>query len=113
MRASMCTIVDLWKTYFVEKRFWSFSPPPQCTHFFNDFSYLRAVGVNLPCHLVIVMGTSRWKPGSGNVQYSHNELQQMIGRAGRPQFDNSAAAGLFSVYSHALMLSNHDGGESK
>ena len=52
-----------------------------------------AVGVNLPAHLVIIKGTSQWNGMSGTQnEYSETEILQMIGRAGRPQFDNSATA---------------------
>lgn len=50
-----------------------------------------AVGVNLPCHLVIIKNTVSWQ-GSGCVEYSDLEIMQMLGRAGRPQFDTSASA---------------------
>lgn len=50
-----------------------------------------AVGVNLPCHLVIVKGTVGWQEG-GCKEYSELEMMQMLGRAGRPQFDDSATA---------------------
>ncbi|KAJ5971903.1 uncharacterized protein N7479_001821 [Penicillium vulpinum] len=50
-----------------------------------------AVGVNLPCHLVIIKNTVSWQDG-GCKQYSDLEVMQMLGRAGRPQFDESATA---------------------
>ncbi|GIK05896.1 sec63 protein [Aspergillus viridinutans] len=50
-----------------------------------------AVGVNLPCHLVIIKGTVGWQ-GGGCKEYSDLEMMQMLGRAGRPQFDDSAIA---------------------
>ena len=50
-----------------------------------------AVGVNLPCHMVIIKNTVGWQDG-GCKEYSDLELMQMLGRAGRPQFDNSAIA---------------------
>ncbi|RAH47164.1 putative DEAD/DEAH box DNA helicase (Mer3) [Aspergillus brunneoviolaceus CBS 621.78] len=50
-----------------------------------------AVGVNLPCHLVVIKGTVGWQ-GGGCQEYSDMEIMQMLGRAGRPQFDNSATA---------------------
>ncbi|KAJ1343260.1 hypothetical protein BSLG_002286 [Batrachochytrium salamandrivorans] len=43
-----------------------------------------AVGVNLPAHLVIIKGTSQYINGEYR-DYSDIDLQQMIGRAGRPQ----------------------------
>ncbi|PWY94468.1 P-loop containing nucleoside triphosphate hydrolase protein [Aspergillus sclerotioniger CBS 115572] len=50
-----------------------------------------AVGVNLPCHLVIIKGTAGWQEG-GCKEYSDLDIMQMLGRAGRPQFDDSATA---------------------
>ena len=50
-----------------------------------------AVGVNLPCHLVVLKGTVGFQEG-GLGEYSDLEVMQMLGRAGRPQFDDSAVA---------------------
>jgi ATP-dependent DNA helicase HFM1/MER3 len=50
-----------------------------------------AVGVNLPCHLVVLNGTIGYQDGS-ICEYSDLEVMQMLGRAGRPQFDDSAVA---------------------
>ncbi|KKK20097.1 hypothetical protein ARAM_000800 [Aspergillus rambellii] len=50
-----------------------------------------AVGVNLPCHLVIIKNTVGWQDGCCQ-EYSDLEIMQMLGRAGRPQFDDSATA---------------------
>lgn len=50
-----------------------------------------AVGVNMPCHLVIIKNTVGWQDG-GCKEYSDLEMMQMLGRAGRPQFDDSAVA---------------------
>ncbi|KAK6006025.1 hypothetical protein QM012_006435 [Aureobasidium pullulans] len=50
-----------------------------------------AVGVNLPCHMVIVKNTVIYEAGAIK-EYSDLEIMQMIGRAGRPQFDASALA---------------------
>lgn len=50
-----------------------------------------AVGINLPCHLVVLKGTVCFQD-SGLVEYSDLEVMQMLGRAGRPQFDDSAIA---------------------
>lgn len=50
-----------------------------------------AVGVNLPCHLVIIKNTLVYDQ-TGNKEYSDLEIMQMLGRAGRPQFDTSAIA---------------------
>lgn len=53
-----------------------------------------AVGVNLPCHMVIIKGTVSFQSGQtgGAKEYSDLEIMQMLGRAGRPQFDDSAVA---------------------
>jgi ATP-dependent DNA helicase HFM1/MER3 len=50
-----------------------------------------AVGVNLPCHLVIIKNTVTYTD-EGLQEYSDLEMMQMLGRAGRPQFDNRAVA---------------------
>lgn len=47
--------------------------------------------MNLPCHLVIIKNTVGWQDG-GCKEYSDLEMMQMLGRAGRPQFDDSAVA---------------------
>lgn len=53
-----------------------------------------AVGINLPCHMVIIKNTVTYSNnGNGGCkEYSDLEIMQMLGRAGRPQFDNSAVA---------------------
>ncbi|KAI0875769.1 hypothetical protein GGS24DRAFT_515020 [Hypoxylon argillaceum] len=50
-----------------------------------------AVGVNLPCHTVVLKGTNHYTD-DGPQEYSDLEVVQMLGRAGRPQFDTSAVA---------------------
>ncbi|KAJ9596387.1 hypothetical protein L9F63_012595, partial [Diploptera punctata] len=50
-----------------------------------------AMGVNLPAHLVIIKSTQHYVNGAYH-EYSETQILQMIGRAGRPQFDNSAVA---------------------
>ncbi|KAI0400252.1 hypothetical protein F4802DRAFT_501621 [Xylaria palmicola] len=50
-----------------------------------------AVGVNLPCHTVVLKGTNHYTD-DGPQEYSDLEVMQMLGRAGRPQFDNHATA---------------------
>lgn len=55
-----------------------------------------AWGINLPSHLVVIKGTEYFDPKTATyVPYSITELQQMIGRAGRPQFDSSGVALIF------------------
>jgi ATP-dependent DNA helicase HFM1/MER3 len=52
-----------------------------------------AVGVNLPCHMVIIKNTVTYQSNTlGCKEYSDLEIMQMLGRAGRPQFDESAVA---------------------
>ncbi|KAL2264567.1 hypothetical protein VTJ83DRAFT_7077 [Remersonia thermophila] len=50
-----------------------------------------AVGINLPCHTVILKGTVCFNDQKLE-EYSDLEVMQMLGRAGRPQFDDSATA---------------------
>jgi ATP-dependent DNA helicase HFM1/MER3 len=50
-----------------------------------------AVGVNLPCHTVVLKGTVTYQNDSIH-ELSDLEALQMLGRAGRPQFDDSANA---------------------
>lgn len=50
-----------------------------------------AAGVNLPAHLVIIKSTFQYGP-NGYEEYSELDLIQMMGRAGRPQFDTSGTA---------------------
>ena len=50
-----------------------------------------AVGVNLPCYLVVIKGTVSWAD-RGMQEYPDLEMMQMLGRAGRPQFESSACA---------------------
>jgi ATP-dependent DNA helicase HFM1/MER3 len=47
--------------------------------------------VNLPAHLVIICGTKYYRTG-GYEDLDSISIMQMIGRAGRPQFDTSAVA---------------------
>ncbi|KAJ3086392.1 DEIH-box ATPase, partial [Quaeritorhiza haematococci] len=47
-----------------------------------------AWGVNLPAHTVIIRGTQVYNPEKGRwVELSPQDVLQMLGRAGRPQFD--------------------------
>ena len=50
-----------------------------------------AVGVNLPCHMVIIKNTVSYQD-DGVKEYADLEIMQMLGRAGRPQFDSTAVA---------------------
>ena len=52
-----------------------------------------AWGVNFPAHLVIVKGTEYFDgPSKRYVDFPITDVLQMMGRAGRPQFDDSAVA---------------------
>ena len=50
-----------------------------------------ALGVNLPARLVIVKGTTAYKD-NGWEEYDELEMLQIMGRAGRPQFDRLGMA---------------------
>ncbi|XP_018893703.4 probable ATP-dependent DNA helicase HFM1 [Gorilla gorilla gorilla] len=50
-----------------------------------------AMGVNLPAHLVVIKSTMHYAGGLFE-EYSETDILQMIGRAGRPQFDTTATA---------------------
>ena len=61
-----------------------------------------AWGINLPAHTVIIKGTDVYMPEKGtNVDLSILDVQQIFGRAGRPQFDTSGDATL--ITSHDAM----------
>lgn len=52
-----------------------------------------ATGVNLPAHLVLVVGSRTWRGnGKGYEEIETSQLLQMIGRAGRPGLDSSGTA---------------------
>jgi ATP-dependent DNA helicase HFM1/MER3 len=75
-----------------------------------------AVGVNLPCHFVIIKNTASWSQG-GMKEYSDLEIMQMLGRAGRPQFDDSAVAVIMTrqekVRKYELLMSSQEVLESR
>ncbi|KAK7467467.1 ATP-dependent DNA helicase MER3 [Stygiomarasmius scandens] len=50
-----------------------------------------AVGVNLPAHTVIIRGVHAFQ-NNAVVEYSDLDVMQMMGRAGRPQFDKDGIA---------------------
>ena len=70
-----------------------------------------AVGINLPCHFVILKNTITYV-GGGTREYSDLEVMQMLGRAGRPQFDTSAVAVIMTrqemVQKYNLMVSGQE-----
>lgn len=75
-----------------------------------------AVGVNLPCHLVIIKNTVTYTD-EGLQEYSDLEMMQMLGRAGRPQFDDTAVAVIMTRQTKArryeIMVTGQDLLESK
>ncbi|XP_075471666.1 putative ATP-dependent DNA helicase HFM1 isoform X2 [Ascaphus truei] len=74
-----------------------------------------AMGVNLPAHLVIIKSTMHYASGMFQ-EYSETDILQMIGRAGRPQFDTTATAVIMTRLStrekYAQMLDGADTIES-
>ncbi|KAJ8087976.1 ATP-dependent DNA helicase MER3 [Marasmius tenuissimus] len=50
-----------------------------------------AVGVNLPAHTVVIRGVHTFQ-NNAMVEYSDLDVMQMLGRAGRPQFDKEGVA---------------------
>lgn len=75
-----------------------------------------AVGVNLPCHTIVLKGTSVYVD-NGLQECSDLEVMQMLGRAGRPQFDRSATAIIMTrssnVQKYEKMISGQEILESK
>jgi len=58
-----------------------------------------AWGVNLPAHAVIIKGTQIYNPEKGRwVELSPQDVLQMLGRAGRPQYD---------TYGEGIIITNH------
>ncbi|KAI0765441.1 Sec63-domain-containing protein [Fomes fomentarius] len=58
-----------------------------------------AWGVNLPAHTVIIKGTQIYNPEKGRwVELSSQDVLQMLGRAGRPQYD---------TYGEGVIITNH------
>ncbi|CAB4028021.1 probable ATP-dependent DNA helicase HFM1 [Paramuricea clavata] len=60
-----------------------------------------AMGVNLPAHLVIIKSTMQYVKGVFE-EYAESQILQMTGRAGRPQFDDSATAVIMTKYSNKM-----------
>lgn len=58
-----------------------------------------AWGVNLPAHTVIIKGTQIYSPAHGSwIELSSQDVLQMLGRAGRPQYD---------TYGEGIIITNH------
>lgn len=59
-----------------------------------------AWGVNLPAYAVIIKGTDIYDPNQTDSRdISILDVQQMFGRAGRPQYDSSGEATLMTDHS--------------
>ncbi len=58
-----------------------------------------AWGVNLPAYAVIIKGTDIYDPKQGTTNLSVLDVQQIFGRAGRPQFDTEGEATLMTDFS--------------
>ncbi|KAJ1973126.1 Pre-mRNA splicing, partial [Dimargaris verticillata] len=58
-----------------------------------------AWGVNLPAHTVIIKGTQVYNPEKGSwMELSPQDVLQMLGRAGRPQFDTYGEGIIITVH---------------
>mmetsp|Transcript_23731 Transcript_23731/g.27856 ORF Transcript_23731/g.27856 Transcript_23731/m.27856 type:complete len:1455 (+) Transcript_23731:55-4419(+) len=58
-----------------------------------------AWGVNLPAHSVVIKGTEVYDPSKGgHVDLSMLDVNQIFGRAGRPQFDQSGEATMITSH---------------
>jgi pre-mRNA-splicing helicase BRR2 len=59
-----------------------------------------AWGVNLPAHTVIIKGTQIYSPEKGRwTELSPLDVMQMLGRAGRPQYD---------TFGEGIILTTHN-----
>ncbi|KAK8792756.1 hypothetical protein WA158_004920 [Blastocystis sp. Blastoise] len=59
-----------------------------------------AWGVNLPAHTVIIKGTQMYSPEKGQwVELSPQDVLQMLGRAGRPQYDKTGEGIIITKHS--------------
>ena len=61
------------------------------------------MGVNLPAHLVVIKSTEVYRKGKTE-EYDDNTMLQMIGRAGRPQFDNSGTVVIMTQACNVVSL---------
>ncbi|KAL4457640.1 hypothetical protein ABPG75_012505 [Micractinium tetrahymenae] len=64
-----------------------------------------AMGVNLPARLVVLKGTRRYvgseaEDSSGYQEYERSTCLQMVGRAGRPQYDTEGVAVIMTQKQH-------------
>lgn len=63
------------------------------------------MGVNLPAHLVVIKSTEQYVNGA-YCDYSESSILQMMGRAGRPQFDTSATAVIMTKQNQKARFNN-------
>lgn len=75
--------------YLVERLFRSAELPVLCA------TSTLAAGVNLPAHLVIVKSTMQYT-AKGYQEINELDLFQMMGRAGRPQYDTFGVAAILT-----------------
>ena len=68
-----------------------------------------AMGINLPARLVVIKSTTSYKGSmKGYQEYTRIEIDQMMGRAGRPPFDTEGTVVImtekanFSRYNSSL-----------
>jgi len=70
-----------------------------------------AWGVNLPAHTVIIKGTQLYNPQKGGfTDLGMLDVQQIFGRAGRPQFQDSGEAAILTTHdklAHYLGMLTH------
>lgn len=58
-----------------------------------------AWGVNLPAHTVIIKGTQVYSPEEGRwIELSLQDIMQMLGRAGRPRYDERGEGIIITGY---------------
>lgn len=58
-----------------------------------------AWGVNLPAHAVIIKGTQMYSPEKGDwTELSAMDIMQMLGRAGRPQYDTKGVGVVITTH---------------
>jgi len=78
------------------------------------FFHVRAMGVNLPAHLVVIKGTTMWRgTGIGYAAIDSGTLLQMMGRSGRPGYDTSGTAVIMTDVANKAYYENFGGPNAK
>ncbi|KAH7819540.1 putative ATP-dependent DNA helicase MER3 [Monocercomonoides exilis] len=72
-----------------------------------------AQGVNLPAHLVVIKSTQGYRNGGGAEEYTEHSMTQMMGRAGRPQFDTSGRVVIMTADETRYLYEDKDEKEDK